>query len=92
MIRWELHGFATRRTAGHDVRDFDRFRAIYPCGRRYTVILDIPDQRLAPDPYIGIEEERAKVEKLAALWPVNRQALSGIGPLLQVLARKPGSR
>lgn len=36
------------------------------CGRRYPVVLDIPDLRLAPDPYIGFEEERAKVEKLAA--------------------------
>lgn len=36
------------------------------CARRYPVVLDIPDLRLAPDPYIGIEEERAKVDKLAA--------------------------
>lgn len=36
------------------------------CNRRYPVILDIPDLRLEPDPYIGFDEERAKVEKLAA--------------------------
>jgi ubiquinone/menaquinone biosynthesis C-methylase UbiE len=30
------------------------------------VILDIPDLRLSPDPYIGFAEEHAKVEKLAA--------------------------
>jgi ubiquinone/menaquinone biosynthesis C-methylase UbiE/uncharacterized protein YbaR (Trm112 family) len=36
------------------------------CARRYPVVLDIPDLRLAPDPYIGFEEERAKVDKLAA--------------------------
>jgi SAM-dependent methyltransferase/uncharacterized protein YbaR (Trm112 family) len=36
------------------------------CARSFPVILGIPDLRVAPDPYIGIEEERAKVEKLAA--------------------------
>ncbi len=36
------------------------------CGRRFPVLLGIPDLRVFPDPYIGIEEERAKVEKLAA--------------------------
>ncbi len=36
------------------------------CGRNFPVVLDIPDLRVAPDPYIGFDEERAKVEKLAA--------------------------
>ncbi len=36
------------------------------CARAFPVVLGIPDLRVAPDPYIGIEEERAKVEKLAA--------------------------
>ncbi len=36
------------------------------CGRRFPVVLGIPDLRIFPDPYIGFEEERAKVEKLAA--------------------------
>lgn len=31
-----------------------------PCGRTYPVICGIADFRLAPDPYIGIEEDRAK--------------------------------
>lgn len=30
------------------------------CGREYPVICGIPDFRLRPDPYIGIEEDRAK--------------------------------
>jgi SAM-dependent methyltransferase/uncharacterized protein YbaR (Trm112 family) len=34
------------------------------CGRRFPVVLDIPDLRLEPDPYIGFEEEHAKIEKL----------------------------
>ena len=36
------------------------------CSRRYPIVLDIPDLRVFPDPYIGFAEERAKVEKLAA--------------------------
>lgn len=34
--------------------------ACEPCGRVYPVICGIPDFRLRPDPYIGIEEDRAK--------------------------------
>jgi len=36
------------------------------CGREYPVIRGIPDLRLWPDPYIGLDEDRAKGEKLAA--------------------------
>lgn len=36
------------------------------CERTYPVIAGIPDLRLWPDPYIGIDEDRAKGEKLAA--------------------------
>lgn len=36
------------------------------CRRKFPVVLDIPDLRVAPDSYIGFDEERAKVEKLAA--------------------------
>jgi SAM-dependent methyltransferase len=32
-------------------------------------VLDIPDLRVFPDPYIGFDEERAKVEKLAEAFP-----------------------
>ena len=39
------------------------------CSRRYPIVLDIPDLRVFPDPYIGFEEERAKVQKLAAGFP-----------------------
>lgn len=34
------------------------------CGRLYPVVCGIPDFRLAPDPYIGIEEDRRKAERL----------------------------
>ena len=38
------------------------------CARRYPVVLDIPDLRIAPDPYIGIDEEYTKIEKLVARY------------------------
>jgi SAM-dependent methyltransferase/uncharacterized protein YbaR (Trm112 family) len=34
------------------------------CGRRFPVVLEIPDLRLEPDPYISIEDEHEKIEKL----------------------------
>ena len=34
------------------------------CGRVYPVVCGIPDFRLAPDPYIDIEEDRRKAERL----------------------------
>lgn len=36
------------------------------CDKAFPVVLGIPDLRLEPDPYIGFEEERAKVQKLSA--------------------------
>lgn len=36
------------------------------CGARFPVVAGIPDFRLAPDPYIGLEADRAKAERLAA--------------------------
>lgn len=35
------------------------------CGREFPVICGIPDLRVFPDPYIGIEEDRAKGRQLA---------------------------
>jgi ubiquinone/menaquinone biosynthesis C-methylase UbiE/uncharacterized protein YbaR (Trm112 family) len=35
------------------------------CGRRFPVLLGIPDLRIFPDPYIGLEEDRAKGLRLA---------------------------
>lgn len=35
------------------------------CGAEYPVILDIPDLRVRPDPYIGFEDDRAKGRGLA---------------------------
>lgn len=34
------------------------------CSARYPVVLGIPDFRVAPDPWIGIEEDRAKATRL----------------------------
>lgn len=36
------------------------------CGKSYPVILDIPDLRIFPDPYIGFEADREKGRKLAS--------------------------
>ena len=46
----------------------DRLECV-SCARQFPIILEIPDLRVFPDPYIGFEEERAKVEKLAAEFP-----------------------
>lgn len=37
------------------------------CAERYPIILGIPDLRVFPDPYIGIDEDRAKGRLLAAV-------------------------
>lgn len=37
------------------------------CQRTYPVILGIPDFRLAPDPWIGIDDDREKARRLATL-------------------------
>jgi SAM-dependent methyltransferase len=34
------------------------------CGRRYPIVCGIPDLRVAPDPYIGLEEDREKARRL----------------------------
>src|SRR5438128_2224636 len=34
------------------------------CAREYPIVCGIPDFRLAPDPYIDIEQDRAKGEAL----------------------------
>jgi len=39
------------------------------CARCYRVTLGIPDLRVGPDPYIGFEEEYAKVSKLVEAFP-----------------------
>jgi SAM-dependent methyltransferase len=39
------------------------------CARRFRVTLGIPDLRTTPDPYIGFDDEYAKVEKLVAAFP-----------------------
>ena len=37
------------------------------CGTGYPVVAGIPDLRVLPDPYIGLEEDRAKARRLAAV-------------------------
>ena len=39
------------------------------CSRRFPVIAGIPDLRVFPDPYIGMEDDRKKGVGLAELWP-----------------------
>ena len=39
------------------------------CTRRFPITLGIPDLRVFPDPYIGFDDERAKVQKLVAGFP-----------------------
>jgi ubiquinone/menaquinone biosynthesis C-methylase UbiE len=43
----------------------DSFRCLC-CGRSFPVILDIPDLRVFPDPYIELEPDRAKGLRVAA--------------------------
>ncbi|MBI1722736.1 MAG: methyltransferase domain-containing protein [Gemmatimonadetes bacterium] len=37
-----------------------------PCGASYPIVAGIPDFRLAPDPWIGLEDDRAKALRLEA--------------------------
>src|SRR4030095_1345944 len=37
-----------------------------PCASTFPVVCGIPDFRLAPDPYIGIDDDRRKAERLFA--------------------------
>ena len=38
-----------------------------PCAAAYPVVLGIPDFRVAPDPWIGLEEDREKARRLEAV-------------------------
>ena len=46
------------------VRSEDTYRCD-ACGSTYPIFFGIPDFRLRPDPYLSLEEERAKATKLA---------------------------
>src|SRR4030095_7618298 len=37
-----------------------------PCASTFPIVCGIPDFRLAPDPYIGIDDDRRKAERLFA--------------------------
>jgi ubiquinone/menaquinone biosynthesis C-methylase UbiE/uncharacterized protein YbaR (Trm112 family) len=54
----------------HSDLDYDpAHRAAYrcgQCGREYPVVLGIPDFRLEPDPWISLEDDRAKAAQLDA--------------------------
>lgn len=49
--------------------ELDRARdaelACVGCSRRFPIVLDVPDLRIFPDPYIDPQEERAKAQRLA---------------------------
>ena len=38
-----------------------------PCDETYPVVCGIPDFRIAPDPWLGLDEDRAKARRLAEL-------------------------
>jgi uncharacterized protein YbaR (Trm112 family) len=38
-----------------------------PCGASYPIVAGIPDFRVAPDPWIGLEDDRAKAMRVAEL-------------------------
>jgi ubiquinone/menaquinone biosynthesis C-methylase UbiE/uncharacterized protein YbaR (Trm112 family) len=48
-----------------DLRATDAALLCTGCARSYPVLLGIPDLRLWPDPYISLEEDRAKALRLA---------------------------
>jgi SAM-dependent methyltransferase len=50
---------ACRSTLQHHVGADERYRCIR-CERTYPVVIGIPDFRLRPDPWIGLEADRAK--------------------------------
>jgi 2-polyprenyl-3-methyl-5-hydroxy-6-metoxy-1,4-benzoquinol methylase len=52
------------RCRGEVVRGGDLY-ACTACGCHYPLVCGIPDFRVAPDPYLGIEEDREKARRLA---------------------------
>jgi ubiquinone/menaquinone biosynthesis C-methylase UbiE len=49
-----------------DLSEFSESLECRGCSRRFPVVAGIPDFRVFPDPYIGIDEDRKKGELLAA--------------------------
>jgi ubiquinone/menaquinone biosynthesis C-methylase UbiE/uncharacterized protein YbaR (Trm112 family) len=56
---------AAAATAADSAVTSDQALVCLGCARRYPVLLGIPDLRLWPDPYIGLEEDRVKARMLA---------------------------
>jgi SAM-dependent methyltransferase/uncharacterized protein YbaR (Trm112 family) len=56
--------FVCPRCRGALAQEPDAYRCA-PCGTSYPVVLGIPDFRLFPDPWIGLEEDREKARRLA---------------------------
>jgi len=61
-----LPAFACPRCHGGLDRASDSYRCA-PCAAEYPVVLGIPDFRLFPDPWIGLEDDRDKARRLAAI-------------------------
>lgn len=49
------------------------------CDRRYPIVLDLPDFRVFPDPYLGLEEDREKGRELACHF--DRKDFRGLAEL-----------
>jgi len=59
-------GFACPRCHRELAATHDVYRCA-GCGARFPVVLGIPDFRLEPDPWIGLEEDREKARRLEAV-------------------------
>lgn len=55
--------FVCPRCRGDLARDLEAYRCA-PCAVTYPIVLGIPDFRVEPDPWIGLEDDRAKARRL----------------------------
>src|SRR5687768_8112998 len=61
-----MPGFVCPRCHGPLHADADAYRCA-SCAVEYPVVLGIPDFRIFPDPWIGLEDDRNKARRLASL-------------------------
>ncbi len=61
-----IPSFVCPRCHGALERATESYRCI-PCAAEYPVVLGIPDFRLFPDPWIGLEDDRTKARRLSEL-------------------------
>lgn len=59
----QLPPFVCPRCHGHLERESEAYRCA-PCNAHYPIVLGIPDFRVLPDPWIGLEDDRAKARRL----------------------------